>query len=248
MFSFLRVVWLNAVFWVLALSVTAVFAIVGTLCVAAFSLITRDERRTMWLLRRTISRYGGVILKCGWPLVRVRYVDYAPHDTPPFVYVANHRSFSDGFLMACLPIEGVQVVNIWPFKIPLLGVVARIAGYLSIREMPFEEFLCAGRRLLSQGVSVVAFPEGTRSGSRVMGSFHGSAFRLAQQAQVPIVPLAISGNENIPRRGSMLLRPGRISMHKLPAITVEEYKDMSPFMLKTMVHDRIRQHLDAQGA
>jgi 1-acyl-sn-glycerol-3-phosphate acyltransferase len=177
-------------------------------------------------------------------MVRVRYVDHAPGETPPFVYVANHRSTSDAYLMACLPCEAVQVVNIWPLRIPFLGAIARIAGYLSVREIPMEDFLRQGTELLSQGVSVIAFPEGTRSGSRTMGPFHGSAFRLAIHAGAKIAPLAISGNENIPRRGSLWLHPGEITVQKLPALDAAQYQTLGAFKLKILVQDVIQQYLD----
>ncbi|HEY1921502.1 MAG TPA: lysophospholipid acyltransferase family protein, partial [Tepidisphaeraceae bacterium] len=98
------------------------------------------------------------------------------------------------------------------------------------------------------GVSIIAFPEGTRSGSRRMGQFHGSAFRLAQHAGVKICPLAISGNENIPHRGSLLLHPGHIVMTKLPSVTCEQYKEMNAFTLKTRVRETIHEYLEAQPA
>lgn len=245
MLKFIRIAWLNAVFWTLSALVTVSFAILGTLYVAIFALVVQNHRRTLWLLRRTISNFGHTILKCSWPLVRIRYIDHAPTDSPPFVFVCNHRSFSDGFLMAHLPYECIQVVNIWPFRIPLIGIVAKIAGYLSVRQMTFEQFLEKGSRLLAQGVSIVTFPEGTRSGTRSMGPFHGTAFRLAQHAHVNIVPIAISGNEYIPHRGSLVLHPGRIDIHKLPAITPAQYQNLSPFQLKTLAHDIIQRHLEA---
>ncbi len=240
----LRVAWLNVVFWVLFPMVTAAFVFVGVLSACSHALFVRDRRKTLRLVRRTISYYGAAILRCGWPMVRVQYVDHAPRETPPFVFVANHRSTSDAYLMACLPYEAVQVVNIWPFRIPVLGTVARIAGYLSVREMPMEDFLGRGTELLSQGVSVIAFPEGTRSGSRAMGPFHGSAFRLAIHAGARIAPLAISGNEYIPRRGSLWLCPGEISIHKLPALDAAQYQTLGAFELKILVREKIRQHLD----
>ena len=246
MLRFLQLFWLNAVFLMLCPIVTIAFAILGTVYVTLFSLCVRDHARTLWLIRRSAAQYGRAIVRCGWPLVRVQYVDHAPHDKPPFVFVANHRSTSDGFLVACLPYEAIQVVNIWPFKIPILGVVARIAGYLSIREMPFERFLERGSQLLNQGVSIVTFPEGTRSGSATMGPFHSSAFRLAQHAGVSLVPMAISGNENIPRRGTFWLQPGNITVHKLPAITPDVYAELSSFKLKTLVHDRLASFLEAK--
>jgi 1-acyl-sn-glycerol-3-phosphate acyltransferase len=240
----LRAAWLNIAFWVLFPIVTAGFILVGLGCACVYALCVRDRRKTLRLVRRSISHYGKAILRCGWPTVRVRYVDHATGETPPFVYVANHRSTSDAYLMACLPCEAVQVVNIWPFRIPVLGVVARIAGYLSVREMPIEDFLHRGTELLSQGVSVIAFPEGTRSGSRTMGPFHGSAFRLAIHAGARVAPLAISGNENIPRRASLWLQPGQITVQKLPALDVAQCQTLGAFKLKIRVQEMIQQYLD----
>jgi 1-acyl-sn-glycerol-3-phosphate acyltransferase len=240
--------WLNVFFWSVMPLLTVVFLVGATVYVCIFFLIFRSRRRTKWLIRRTISNYGLAFLRCGWPLVRVRYVDYAPRESPPFVFIANHRSASDMFLMACLPFECVAVANNWPYDLPVVGLAARISGYLKIREMSFDAFMEAGSRLLAAGVSVIAFPEGTRSGSRRLGPFHGSAFRLAQRVGVSIVPLAISGNENIPPRGSLVLHPGRIVVSKLPAVTPDQFKDMTAFKLKNLVRERIRQHLDAQPA
>ncbi len=240
----LRAAWLNVVFWFLYPIVTVGFFLVGVVYVCVYTLCVRDRRKTLRLVRRIISYYGAAILRCAWPWVRVRYVDHAPDETPPFVFVANHRSSSDAYLMAFLPCEVVQVVNIWPFRIPLLGAVARIAGYLSVREMPMEHFLRKGAELLSQGVSVVAFPEGTRSGSTTMGPFHGSAFRLAIHAGARIAPLAISGSENVPRRGSLWLRPGRITVQKLPALDAAQYQTRDSYLLKNLAKEMIRQHLD----
>lgn len=244
----LRAAWLNIVFWILFPIVTAGFILVGTACVCVYALCVRDRRKTLWLVRRSISHYGLAIHRCVWPMVRVRYVDHAPEEKPPFVYVANHRSTSDAYLMACLPCELVQVVNIWPFRIPFLGPIARIAGYLSVREMPIEDFLRQGTELLSQGVSVVTFPEGTRSGSKAMGPFHGSAFRLAIHAGAKIAPLAISGSENIPRRGSLWLRPGEIVIQKLPALDAAQFRALGAFKLKTHVRKMIKRYLNrAEG-
>jgi 1-acyl-sn-glycerol-3-phosphate acyltransferase len=243
-----RILLLNVTFWISAALVTLVFLLLGTPYVTAAGLLTRNRRRTLRLLRRTISHYGAAILRCGWPLVRVRYVDHSPKDKPPFIFVANHRSSSDPFLMACLPFECIQVLNNWPARIPVLGVVSRIAGYLKVRAMPVEDFVQAGSKLLAEGCSIIAFPEGTRSGSPRMGPFHGAAFRLAQQTGAKIVPLAIAGNENTPPRGSLLLHPGRIVVAKLPAITAEQYAGMTPYKLKMWVHGIIERQLEGPAA
>jgi 1-acyl-sn-glycerol-3-phosphate acyltransferase len=234
---------LNITFWLLAPLVTVTFLLLALVIVPLYLLATGSRRQAKWLIRRLISYYGATVLRCAWPWVKVKYVETQPRGNLPCVFVANHRAASDAYLMACLPHECIQVMNIWPSKIPIFGRVARLAQYMSVRQMPFEQFLDQGSKLLAQGVSIIAFPEGRRSGSPQMGPFHGSVFRLAQANGVPIVPLAIHGNEHIPPRGSFVLRPGRITITRLPAITAADYHDDLPFTLKTRVHDQIQSFL-----
>ncbi len=241
----LKTVWLNLQFWTIAPLYSVVFGVLATLYVNFHYLVTRDRRRKSRLIRRSLTHYGRGILWCSWPLIRVRYVDTEPNLQPPFVVVANHRSSSDGFLMSLLPLELVQVVNIWPARVPIMGGLVRVAGYLKVREMSHEDFVRDGSQLLAEGCTVAAFPEGTRSGSRRIGPFHGSAFRLAQATGVPVVPLAIAGNERMPPRGSPFLRPGRVVVTKLPAITQANYAGMNPFQLKTDVRETIQTYLES---
>lgn len=239
-----RLLALNLVFWTIAPVLSVLYGTVVAMYVTLVHYILGNRRLTKRLTRRGISYYGAMMVRCGWPFVRVRVVDCDPEEKLPCVFVSNHRSLSDGFLMSYLPIETVQVLNIWPAHMPVMGTLATKAEYLKVREMPFDEFLEAGSELLSIGCSVIAFPEGTRSGSRTLGPFHGSSFRLAQHCGISIVPIAIAGNEDIPHKGSLLLHPGRITFTKLPAIKPEHYAGMSPYQLKNLARDRIRAHLD----
>jgi 1-acyl-sn-glycerol-3-phosphate acyltransferase len=226
------------------------FAIYSAVCIpllvlfVAFMSIFLGRRRTMKLYRRAIAWWSRGILLLPFPFVKVRYENNSGDTTgEPYIFVCNHRSFSDGFLMAVLPVEGVQVVNIWPFRIPVIGFFARKSGYLNIRMMQTEEFFDKAAELLRDNVSIIFFPEGTRSGSRKMGNFHSSAFRLALKSQAPIVPLCISGSENIPPKGSLLLRPGTIRIRRLRAITWSEYNGWSVVTLKNRVREIIGNEL-----
>lgn len=239
----------NLVFWTLFFVVSGVFIPAATVLVTLIGLTT-PRRFAMRCVRRSISWYGWTILRCGWPFVRVEYRDLAPKERdPPYVFVCNHRSASDPFLMACLPFEGIQIVNKWPFKLPVLGIVARFAEYISIMEISFDTFHERTAALLAKKVCIVAFPEGTRSGSRKMGPFGSAIFRVARDCRARIVPLAISGNEDIPHKGSVVLHPGRVRVHKLPAVTWDEYRDMNPYRLKNHVQELLREHLaQVEGA
>jgi len=229
---------LNLVFYSLFFIVST--AVIPTLTLVGMVLFPFGSwRKTLARVRTLIKVYGRVVLALGWPFIRV-YAERKGGPVPrPCIYICNHRSSSDGFLAAMLPGEGVQVVNVWPFKLPVLGFFARLAGYLSIREMTASEFMQRSEKLLAQGVSIVAFPEGTRSGSQEMGPFHSTLFRLALKTGAPIVPVCLSGNEKTPPKGSGVLHPARIRVRTLTAVTQEDYAGMTPFKLKILVRDRI---------
>ncbi len=211
----------------------------GTLII--FLLPFLGKRGILKLLRQAIRWYGSVIIHIlPFPFIRIEYKNFGLSDpAAPYLFVCNHRAACDPFLMAVLPYEIVQVVNIWPFRLPALGIVAKIAGYLSVREMPYEKFAAKTRKLINEGVSIAAFPEGTRSRNKSVGQFHSAIFRTALETHAPIVPVCITGNENIPSIGSGFLRPGLIKIHRLPALTWEEYRYWSPFKLKNHIRDLV---------
>lgn len=246
---FLKKATLNVVFYTLFPVFTLVFLLVFTVPIILVRLLAGKRTTQKWL-RHIMLWYGYVVARClTFPFVRIEYRDQEDgKHLGPSIYVSNHRSFSDGFLVAHLNVEGVQVVNIWPFRIPIIGLMAQLAGYLSVNTMPFEEFSQKACELLGQGVSIGAFPEGTRSGNRSLLSFHGAVFRVALLARCPIVPVCITGNERIPPRGSCLLNPGTVKIHKLPALRWEEYQFLTPFQLKNKVRDMIHQEIETMEA
>jgi len=242
----LKLICFNFIFYTLFI----LFSLIGIpvfSAIVAIQSIFISHRNGMKKFRRAISWYGIVIIKAlPYPFVKIIYEDLDKTKTAaPFIFVCNHRSASDPFLLACFPYEIVQVVNIWPFKLPVLGIMAKLAGYLSVREMPFESFSKKVADLLNNGVSIAAFPEGTRSADGSLGQFHGSIFRVALQTGYPVVPVCITGNEKIPARGTLLLRPGTIKIHKLSPITYNEYRGFTPYKLKNMVRQLIADEIEA---
>jgi 1-acyl-sn-glycerol-3-phosphate acyltransferase len=201
--------------------------------------------QNMHRFRRMISRYGSVIIHVlARPMGPVIYRAAPRNPACAKVIVSNHVSASDPFLVACLPEVLVQVVNVWPFKLPIWGVFARWSGYLNVKQMPPDDFAEACAALLREGTSIVAFPEGTRAGENSMGPFHGSLFRVALATHVPIVPMCIYGNARSPARGSLLLEPATVRVHCLPEVTWDVYQSMTPFQLKNYVRALIQQEVE----
>ena len=235
---------LNLYFYTLFVILSATAIPVLTMYVVCLGLVRPSRRKTMKRFRRAINWYGMVITTSPYPFIKLRYETQGTDRLgEPYIFVCNHRSASDAFLMGILPHELVQIVNVWPFRIPILGVYAKLAGYLNIRMIPPEQFMRCATQLLNDGVSIVFFPEGTRSTCRKMGNFHGSAFRLALESKAAIVPLCISGSETIPPKGSPLLRPGIIRVRRLPAIAADEYMNLTAFALKNRVWKIMDQEL-----
>jgi 1-acyl-sn-glycerol-3-phosphate acyltransferase len=238
-----RLLFINYYFYTCFLLFSVIVIPSLTLLVGLASLFV-SRRSSMRRFRRAISWYGRGMTAVPFPAIRLLYEDHSGGGhSAASIFVCNHRAASDAFLMCVLPHEAVQVVNTWPFRIPVIGVYAKMAGYLNVNNMEPEAFHERAAGLLHEGVSIIFFPEGTRSGKKELGPFHGTAFRLAMRSRAPIVPLCISGNEKIPPRGSLLLHPGTIRVRRLPAIPWEDYREFSVFSLKNRVREIIAAEL-----
>ncbi len=121
-----------------------------------------------------------------------------PHDidTKAYVVVANHESQADPFLLCFLPWDMRWVAKESLFKQPLSGWAMRFGGDIPLRRGEGESVracLKECERALAGGISVMMFPEGTRSHGGDLLPFKDGAFSLAIAAGVPILPIALSG-------------------------------------------------------
>ncbi|HEX7336395.1 MAG TPA: lysophospholipid acyltransferase family protein [Gemmatimonadales bacterium] len=131
------------------------------------------------------------------PLWRFRYSGRMPADPRrPYVVVSNHESFADILLISHLPWEMKWLSKAELFRIPVMGWEMWLAGDIPVRRgfgPSAVEAMARCREVLRERVSVMIFPEGTRSKTSELLPFKDGAFRLAIEAGVPILPLAVSG-------------------------------------------------------
>ena len=224
---------------------TSVFA-----CLLVYALAVSVPYAIVLLLPRHLSAHcmRALTLRMGRfviygalrPFVRVRYEDASGGGGRPGIYVFNHRAATDAFLVAALGREAIQLVNGWPMRLPFFGFNARRCGYLDTTKTPLEAYPALIGELLRQGVSVIVFPEGTRSGSRKMNAFHSGIFKLAMDLQAPIYPCCIAGNERFPDRRFRFHRTREIRISCLPPVEPETYAETpSAYVLKKRVQTRI---------
>lgn len=130
---------------------------------------------------------------------------FPPNPRRPYVVVSNHESFVDILLISHLPWEMKWLSKVEILRIPVLGWDMRLAGDVPVERGTARSAVKAMRRcreILSRRVSVIIFPEGTRSTTEEMLPFKDGAFRLAIDAGVPILPLVVRGTRTaLPKHG-----------------------------------------------
>jgi 1-acyl-sn-glycerol-3-phosphate acyltransferase len=95
------------------------------------------------------------------------------------------------------------------------------------------------RAIFDSGHSLCAFPEGTRSRNGRVGPFKGGIFKLALEAGVPILPIAIEGSAEVLPSAGFRVRPGRIRIRAGTPIPTVGLAAADRQALATRCHDAV---------
>ncbi|HVQ47763.1 MAG TPA: lysophospholipid acyltransferase family protein [Gemmatimonadales bacterium] len=168
-------------------------------------LVTGPFDRGRYIVGYVFRRIGPAMATLN-PLWRFRYSGTMPQNPRhPYVVVSNHESFADILLISHLPWEMKWLSKAELFRIPIMGWMMWLAGDIPVKRgfgPSAVEAMERCRKALRQRVSVMIFPEGTRSKTAELLPFKDGAFRLAVEAGVPILPLALSGTGTaLPKHG-----------------------------------------------
>lgn len=152
-----------------------------------------------------------------------------------YVFVANHQGAYDIF-----SIYGYLGHNFkWMMKkslehIPLVGYSCKRAGHIFVDNRTpaaIRATMEAAEKQLSDGMSVVVFPEGSRTRDGKVNAFRRGAYTLAVEFGLPVVPITIDGAFDVMPRTSWLPRPGhiRLTIHR-PIEAPEAGHDLKALM------------------
>ncbi len=194
------------------------------------------------------SRLAAVAVTRTFPPWRLRVEGSWPPGQRAYVVVANHQSLLDILLLSKLPREMKWIAKESLFKVPWVGWIFRISGDISVRRGDSESggaALAKARRYLERGMSVMIFPEGTRSVSAKLLPFKSGAFRLAIEAGVPILPVAVHGTAHGMPKGGPWVRPCRAYARILEPIPTAGLRVEDLGRLKDEVRRRIAAALPA---
>lgn len=137
-----------------------------------------------------------------------------------YIVIANHQSHMDIPITVWtlgLPLRIISKKEL--FKIPVFGWAMKAIGMLKIdrtnRKQAMETLNKAETVIRTHRLSILAFPEGTRSADGQIHPFKKGPFILAINTGLPILPVSISGTRNVLPKGEIGVTPGwvRVVIH-----------------------------------
>lgn len=145
-----------------------------------------------------------------------------------YIIIANHQSLADIVLTYQTRMQFKWVAKKSLFKIPFIGWSLSLAKHIKLERGNFGSIKTVYREAaqwLRNGVSVLFFPEGTRSETNEMGDFRNGAFKLAIKEHVPILPIVFEGTGTaIPRGSWIFTTKTSAKLTILPAIETSSYQ------------------------
>ena len=210
--------------WMMVVLVTG---FVSSLIILSFPLALFDRDRR---LAHKLGMVWGTSLSRLNPFWRIRRVGRERiRKGQSYVLVANHASLSDIICLFTLNHQFKWLAKKSLFGVPFLGWSMSVMHYIPLERGQHGSIKKSYRESiewLRRNISVLIFPEGTRSRTGEMGRFKSGAFRLALESQRPILPIVLAGTQNVISKGRAAF--GGPSIAYLSVLPPIETKGMTP--------------------
>lgn len=175
---------------------------------------------------------GIVALIPGWNYA-IEGAEHLPKgDDDPIIVTANHQSAVDILAIMVLSIQFRWLSKASVFNLPLIGLIMHWIDYIPIERGSIDSHKQALRRLtekLKKGVSVVFFPEGTRSKTGKLKEFKVGAFKLSKEQDLPILPIALVGTRDMLEKDAFIPAPATMTIKVLPRVKINPGEDLEDF-------------------
>jgi 1-acyl-sn-glycerol-3-phosphate acyltransferase len=211
--------------------------VTATLVLGTFAFITYPFDRRGRVGHSYARLWGKIALLANRVKVRVEGMEQL-NGKGPYIFMSNHQGYYDIFtLLSCLPYQFKWLAKKELFSVPILGWTMAAVGYIRIDRGGTRDTVRAmdeAARKIQDGMSVVIFPEGSRSPDGSIQPFKKGGFTLAIKSKVPIVPIAISGSRDIMPKDRLTATAGEIRMFVGHPIEIQHYslRDRESLMRK----------------
>jgi 1-acyl-sn-glycerol-3-phosphate acyltransferase len=167
-----------------------------------------------------------------------------------YVIVANHQSYADIFAINQLYRSFKWVSKKEIYRFPVVGWVLYLSRYITLERENKKSILKMYKRcgeVIDKGISIVMFPEGTRSKNGKVKKFKTGAFHLALEKKVNILPIVIHNSYNAYPLNGFRFKPCNIKVRVLPEIEYETFKNNSLQELAQHTENIIREAHEAES-
>jgi len=235
-------------FYALKLALIVVITVPATLAVTVIGIFDPDGKRVYRIGRL----WSWIILRLAGVSLRVSGLDQIdPYQ--PYVFIANHQSNIDiPVLIQSLIAHQLRWIAkkelLW---VPFFGWALWASKHIPVdRKDPRSavKSLRKARERIRAGISIVVFPEGTRSRNGTLLRFKKGGMLLALQTGTPIVPVTINGSRKILPAGSWRLRPGMIDVIIGKPVAMKGLRPGKLRELSTQIRDTIEKNLHEPAA
>ncbi len=210
------------VFWATTSSLAA-------LVLFPYTLITGDIDMLYWSALK-IVRAGLKLVGVRVQQVGLEHLDLACS----YIYMCNHVSNLDPpAVIGWLPQRTSVMAKRSLFRIPVLGRAMRMASLVPIERRNKEAAIASVRAaadVLRSGLSMVVYPEGTRSPDGRLLPFKKGPFYMASETGARIVPVTVLNTEKMLPKGSVRLRPGTATIVFHPPVSPVDFSGREELM------------------
>lgn len=199
------------------------------------------------LIHTEPQKWAAGIMKRTKSDITVTGLDRLPEG--PVLFVGNHEgNFDIPVILSSIPKPFGFISKKEVKKLPVIPVYMEDMNCVFIdrtdRRSALKSITDTADKL-KEGHSILIFPEGTRSKGEGIGEFKAGFMRIATDAGVPIVPLAITGTSDIMEKNNNKIRPAKVTLQVLQPIAHETYAGMPPKEAVRFVQRTIESALDA---
>jgi 1-acyl-sn-glycerol-3-phosphate acyltransferase len=212
------------VFWAAALPIAALLGFPWTYITKDISFLYNG---CMWVAFTGVRLAG----------VKVRTVGLDKIDSARnYIFMSNHISNLDPpVTLPLIPRRTSVMVKKELFKVPILGQIMRIGSLVPVDRRNRDAGITAVRdavKAIEQGLNMTIYVEGKRSFDGKLLPFKKGPFYLAEECKVPIVPVTISGTEEVMPKARFAIRPGLVTVQFHDPIEPRDFGDRDCLIAK----------------